>query len=119
MDAEHEPVRVDVGGHHPDRERSRPEPQRMAEVGDPGVSPDQVEGERSDREEDRLGEQAQVVRAEDLRHQHDEPEEGQGTPQHKQARPCHERRSASPCGRKRRMITAVLITTAFAQTAFS
>ena len=116
---EHEPDRVELRRHHRDGEGADAEPQRMAEVGDPGVAPDEVEADRQDAVQERVVSRLEVVRAEEERRDRQEHERHEHAGAAERRRRFQARRNASPSGRKRRMTTARPITTALAHTAFS
>ena len=116
---EHDPERVELRRRHRDREGADAEPQRMAEVGDPGVAPDEVEADRQDAVHERDREQPEVVRAEEERRDRQEHECHEHAGAAERRRRFQARRNASPSGRKRRMTTARPITTAPAHTGFT
>src|SRR5581483_1148479 len=105
-----------------DREGADPEPDRVSQVEDPGVAPDEVEGDRERRVEEALGQQVDGVAVapgrsrsgchhDDQRRQQAEGQAGIGTKAGQVRRQC-----VSPSGKRRRRTTATPTVTAVAYT---
>ena len=83
----------------------------MAEIGNAGVAPDQIEAHRRDGEGERLGPKLGAVFVAEKRHDGDDGDQRGADQQKIAAARAHARRQVKPAGQIRRITTATTMTT--------